>query len=37
MSEYESHKKLLHPFIIKLHEIIDDPKEPNIYLVLDFL
>lgn len=37
MSEFESHRKLNHPFIIKLHEIIDDPKEPNLYLVMDYL
>jgi len=37
ISELEALKKLSHPNIIKLYEIIDDPKEPNIYLILDLM
>jgi serine/threonine protein kinase len=37
LAELEALKKLDHPNIIVLHEIIDDPNEPNIYLVMDLL
>jgi [calcium/calmodulin-dependent protein kinase] kinase len=30
-------KKLIHPNIIQLHEVIDDPKLDKVYLVFDFL
>ena len=30
-------KKLNHPNIIRLHEIIDDPKEQNIYMIMDLI
>lgn len=35
MAELEALKKLDHPNIIKLYEIIDDPADPNMYLVMD--
>lgn len=30
-------KKLDHPFILKLYEIIDDPAEKKLYLITDFV
>ena len=30
-------KQLVHTNIVKLHEIIDDPKDENLYLVMDYL
>ena len=30
-------KKLDHPFILKLYEIIDDPTEKKLYLITDFV
>jgi len=30
-------KKLDHPYILKLYEIIDDPNEKKIYLITDFV
>lgn len=30
-------KKLDHPYVLKLYEIIDDPKEKKIYLFTDFV
>jgi serine/threonine protein kinase len=37
ISEFEALKKLSHPNIIKLHEIINDPKEQNIYMIMDLI
>lgn len=37
IKEFEALKKLHHPYIIRLHEIIDDPKERSLYLVMDLL
>lgn len=37
MQELHALKKLQHPNIIQLHEIIDDPKEDRVYLVMDVL
>ena len=28
---------MVHTNIVKLHEIIDDPKSDNLYLVMDYL
>lgn len=30
-------KKLDHPYILKLYEIIDDPTEKKLYLITDFV
>jgi calcium/calmodulin-dependent protein kinase kinase 2 len=30
-------KKLDHPHIVKLYEIIDDPKEKKLYLITEFV
>lgn len=30
-------KKLDHPYILKLYEIIDDPTEQKLYLITDFV
>ena len=35
--ELEILKQLVHTNIVKLHEIIDDPKSENLYLVMDYL
>lgn len=35
LAELEALKKLSHPNIIKLYEIIDDSMDPNLYLVMD--
>lgn len=37
VSELQALKQLNHPNIIRLYEIIDDPNEPNVYLVMDLL
>ncbi len=37
MAELEALKRLMHPNIIKLYEIIDDPVMPNLYLVMDII
>jgi serine/threonine protein kinase len=37
LAEYQALAKMSHPNIIRLHEIIDDPKEPYVYLVMDQL
>lgn len=37
LAEFQALKEMCHPNIIRLHEIIDDPKEPNVYLVMDQL
>ena len=37
IQELNALKKLTHPNIIQLHEIIDDPKEDKVYLVMDLL
>ena len=37
MSELKALKKCDHPNIIELTEIIDDPAEPNVYLVMELL
>lgn len=29
-------KKIDHPYILKLFEIINDPKEPRIYLIIEY-
>lgn len=30
-------KKLDHPYILKLYEIIDDPAESKTYLIIDYV
>lgn len=35
LAELDALKKLSHPNIIKLYEIIDDPLDPNLYMVMD--
>jgi serine/threonine protein kinase len=37
MSELRALEKLNHPHIIELHEIIDDPNESSVYLVMELL
>lgn len=37
ISELESLKKLNHFNIVKLFEVIDDPDEPNVYLIMEQL
>lgn len=37
MAELDALKRLLHPNIIRLYEIIDDPAMPNLYLVMDIV
>lgn len=37
LAEYQALKQINHPHIIRLHEIIDDSKEPKVYLVMDQL
>ncbi len=36
MREIAIMKKLNHPNIIRLHEVIDDNEEDKIYMVMDF-
>ena len=36
-TEMEVLKKLVHRNVIKLHEILDDPKAEEIFLIMDFL
>jgi len=36
-NEIDIMKKLHHPNIIHLHEIIDDQHDPNMYLLMQFL
>lgn len=37
VDELEVMKKLHHPHIVRLHEVIDDPDTQKIYLVMDNL
>lgn len=37
MAELQAFRMIHHPNIVGLHEIIDDPKDTNIYLVLDYI
>lgn len=37
LAEFEALKKLDHPFIINLIEVIDDPRSEKLYLVMDLL
>jgi serine/threonine protein kinase len=37
MAELEALKRLMHPNIIKLYEIIDDPAMPHLYLIMDII
>ena len=37
LAELQAFRKIHHPNIVGLHEIIDDPKDTNIYLVLDYI
>jgi serine/threonine protein kinase len=36
-NEINSMIRLHNPYIIHLHEVIDDPKAPQKYLVMEFL
>ena len=35
--EMEIMKQIDHPNLVRLHEIIDDPKNKKIYLVMDYM
>jgi len=35
MAEFDALKKLNHPHIVNLHEIIDDPNLDKFYMVMD--
>lgn len=37
MAEFEVLKKIDHPNIVQLHEVIDDPAQDKLYLVMDLL
>ena len=37
MAEIQAFRMIHHPNIVGLHEIIDDPSDSNIYLVLDYI
>ena len=36
-NEIDIMKKLHHPNIIHLHEVIDDQYEPNMYIIMQYL
>ena len=36
MREIDIHKMLIHPHIVRLHEVIDDATDDKVYLVMEY-
>jgi len=36
MREIDIHKMLIHPNIVRLHEVIDDDTDDKVYLIMDY-